>query len=54
MPGTTYVLVMLGVIALIGVLVVPALIRKRCAKCGARNSLDAKTCVKCDAPFPDD
>ena len=54
MPGTTYVLVMLGIVALIGVLVVPALIRKRCTKCGKRNSLDAESCAKCKAPFPDD
>ncbi len=54
MPGTTYVLVMLGIVALIGVLVVPALIRKRCTKCGERNPLDAESCAKCNAPFPDD
>jgi len=54
MSETTYVLVMLGIIALIGVLVVPALIRKRCMKCGERNTLDAESCVKCKAPFPNE
>ena len=52
MPSAVYLAVMLGIITLIAVAVVPSLIRKRCPKCGARNSLDATACVKCNALFP--
>jgi hypothetical protein len=54
MPGAVYLAVMLGIIILIAVWVVPSVIRKRCPKCGTRNSLDAVACVTCDARFPVD
>lgn len=53
MTPTVYVAVMLGVILLITIAVTPSLFRKKCSECGARNSLDAKTCAKCGAPFAD-
>lgn len=54
MNSPVYLIVMLGVIAAITVVVLPSLIRKKCSVCGARNTLDAKTCAKCNAQFPDD
>jgi hypothetical protein len=54
MPGKIYLFALLGVIALVTVVVVPSLFRKKCAKCGARNSLDAKECGGCGASFPEE
>jgi len=54
MNQTVYLGVMLGVIVLVFAWVTPALIRKKCSECGARNSLDAKVCAKCAASFPND
>ncbi|GMV94474.1 MAG: hypothetical protein AMXMBFR82_42520 [Candidatus Hydrogenedentota bacterium] len=52
MPGFTYLAVMLGVIAVIAVVVIPSLLRKKCPSCGTRNSLDARVCSSCGGPFP--
>lgn len=49
-----YVIIMLGLMALVGVACVPALLRKNCPACGARNRLDAVLCSKCRAPFSDE
>ncbi len=54
MPGFAYLAVMLGVIALIAVFVIPSLLRKKCSKCGIKNSLDAKVCSDCGERFPED
>ena len=54
MNHPVYLAVMLGVILVIAALVIPSLVRKKCSACGARNSLDAKACTTCNAPFPDD
>jgi hypothetical protein len=49
-----YLVVMLGVIAALTVLFVPAMLWKKCASCGARNMLDATECKRCKKPFPAD
>lgn len=49
-----YLAVMLIVIGGITAAVIPNLLMKKCAKCKARNSLDAKACKKCGEPFPED
>ena len=49
-----YLAVMLVVIGGITAAVIPNLLMKKCGKCKARNSLDAKVCKKCGDPFPDD
>lgn len=49
-----YVSVMLSVIVVLTAVLVPALFLKRCGSCGARNSLDAAACRRCNRPFPDD
>ena len=49
-----YLAIMLGVIGVVTALVMPALLTKQCGHCGARSLLDAATCRKCDAPFPED
>jgi len=54
MTPELYALLMVGVIALVGVVVVPALLRKRCGGCGTRNPLDATMCSACRRPFPED
>ena len=54
MPGKIYLFALLGVIALVTIVAVPSLFRKKCLKCGARNSLDAKECGGCGAPFPEE
>lgn len=53
MPGITYLAVMLGVIAVIAIVVIPSLLRKKCPNCGTRNSLDASVCSECGELFPD-
>ena len=54
MPGKIYLFVLLGVIALVTVIAVPSLFRKKCMKCGARNPLDATECGGCGAPFTEE
>lgn len=54
MSANIYLGVMLAIIALVTAVSVPSLFRKRCPRCGAKNSLDAKTCKKCTAVFPED
>ena len=47
-----YLIVMLGVIALICAAGVPSLFFKKCAKCGRRNGIEASACKQCGALFP--
>ena len=54
MDKSVYLAIMLGVIAVMCAVTIPSLFRKKCSECGARNSLDAKECAKCKAPFRDD
>ncbi|HPC15161.1 MAG TPA: hypothetical protein P5318_05600 [Candidatus Hydrogenedentes bacterium] len=54
MSPTVYLTVMLGVIALACVVSIPSLFRKKCRKCGARNGIEARVCIQCGAPFPED
>lgn len=54
MDKNLYLAVMVGVIALMCAVTIPSLFRKKCSECGARNSLDAKECARCKAPFRDD
>jgi len=49
-----YLAVMLCVIAVVTALSVPSLFFKKCPRCGARNGLDAATCKRCDAAFPEE
>lgn len=54
MSSTVYLVVMLGIIGLLVAVIVPALFWKKCESCGARNIVDATSCARCGAPFPDD
>lgn len=54
MTPAIYLTVMLGAIALACVISIPSLFRKKCAKCGARNGIEARVCVQCGEAFPDD
>ena len=47
-----YLIIMLGVVAVVALISVPSLIRQKCHKCGARNSLEATHCIRCGVPFP--
>lgn len=49
-----YLTLMVGVIGVLTAFLVPALFWKRCTTCGARNSLDAGECKKCNKTFPED
>ena len=49
-----YLTLMIGVIGVLTAFLVPALFWKRCTTCGARNSLDASECKKCNNAFPKD
>lgn len=49
---TVYLAVMVGIIAAITLVSVPALLFSRCPGCRARNALDADVCRKCGAPLP--
>lgn len=53
MSSTVYLTIMLGVMLVVTVVAVPALIRKKCPKCGVRNSLDAGVCTACGTEFHD-
>jgi len=50
---TLYLVIMLGIIAVITIASVPSLFRKACPKCGMKNWLEAKACKQCGAPFPE-
>ena len=51
MSKTLYLVIMLGIIAVITIASVPSLFRKTCPKCGSRNWLEAKTCKQCGTAF---
>jgi ribosomal protein L40E len=53
MVHAVYLAVMVGVMALVTVVCVPSLLRRRCRACGARNSLESDLCSRCGTPFPD-
>ncbi len=53
MPVWLYMVVMLGIIAVVGAVSVPSLLRQKCPKCGQRNLLDAKECTACKASLVD-
>jgi len=53
MSSTTYLAIMLGIIAVLTAVSVPSLLRKRCPKCGVKNALEAQRCKQCGFPFPD-
>ena len=46
-----YLLLMLGTIAVLVIIIVPALTLKKCGSCGSQNILDAEMCRKCGHPF---
>ena len=48
-----YLMVMMGIIALICAASVPSLFFKKCAKCGRRNGIEAPVCKQCGTPFPE-
>lgn len=54
MSGGWYVIVMLGIIVVVAAISAPALFTKRCPSCQTRNGLDAKSCRRCGAAFPND
>ena len=49
-----YLVVMLGIIVLVCAASVPSLFFKRCPNCSARNGIEARTCRKCGAAFPEE
>lgn len=49
-----YLAVMVGIIAVMTAVLVPALLWKKCPSCGTRNMLDARECKRCKQPFPAD
>ena len=51
MSKTLYLVIMLGIIAVITIASVPSLFRKTCPKCRSRNWLEAKSCKQCGTPF---
>lgn len=51
---TLYLVLMLGIIGLVTLVSVPSLFRRKCTKCGAKNSIEARVCKSCGAPFPED
>ena len=53
MSDELYLAIMLGVVAILTVIAVPALIRRKCPKCGARNGIDAKVCKQCNTSLTD-
>jgi len=48
-----YLVVMLGIIALICAASVPSLFFKKCAKCGRRNGIETSVCKHCGTAFPE-
>lgn len=54
MNTTVYLVVMVGVIALISAILLPALFWKKCAECGSRSIVDATSCKRCGCEFPEE
>lgn len=52
MSSTLYLLLMVGIIAVVAAVVTPALILKRCAHCHARALIDTPRCRRCGQDFP--
>lgn len=48
-----YLMVMMGIIALICAASVPSLFFKKCANCGRRSGIEAPVCKQCGTPFPE-
>ena len=51
--STIYLVIMVGIIALVTAVSVPSLFWKKCPACGKHNHLDAETCKACGAEFPE-
>lgn len=49
-----YLVVMVGIIAVISAIAIPSLFFKKCPQCGRRNRLDANTCAACGAALPEE
>ncbi|HEX72428.1 MAG TPA: zinc-ribbon domain-containing protein [Candidatus Hydrogenedentes bacterium] len=49
---TLYLVVMVGIIAVITAISVPSLFFKKCPKCGRRNLLKATACSACGTELP--
>lgn len=54
MSETAYLVVMVSIIAVVALVSVPGLFRKRCPECGAWNGLEANNCSHCPHMFPED
>ena len=54
MSDSTYLVIMVGIIAVVALVSVPGLFRKRCPDCGTWNSLEASNCSHCPHVFPED
>lgn len=54
MSSALYVVIMLGIMALISAVTLPAMLWKKCPNCRKRNDLDAEQCTECETPFPKD
>ena len=49
---TIYLLVMVGIIAVVTAVSVPSLFFRKCPACGKRNAVDADRCRACSAALP--
>jgi hypothetical protein len=52
MSSTAYLIVMVGIIAVVAAVATPALILKRCARCGRFALVDTPECRRCGQQFP--
>lgn len=52
MSSTAYLIVMVGVIAVVAAVATPALILKRCPQCGRHALVDTAACGRCGYRFP--
>jgi ribosomal protein L40E len=51
---TLYLVIMVGIIALVTAVSVPSLFLKKCPHCGKRNGLEARICRACGADLPEE
>ena len=52
--NTIYLVVMLTIVTIVFLVSVPSLFFKKCTSCGIRNGIEARTCKKCGAAFPEE
>ncbi len=54
LSSTLYLVIMVGIIALVTLVSVPSLFLRKCPECGKRNSLEAPVCRSCGAALPEE